>query len=72
MDRGSARRNAATYTQGNTDTEKTHTDIHASSGFRTHDPIVWALDRAATVIGQITNCIRKKCYKSNEVIQISY
>jgi hypothetical protein len=28
-----------------------HTDIHALSGIRTHDPSVRALDRAATVIG---------------------
>jgi hypothetical protein len=34
-----------------------HTDIHASSGIRSHDPSVWAgeelhaLDWAATVIG---------------------
>jgi hypothetical protein len=35
--RGSARRKAATYTQGNTNTEKTHTDIYPYSGIRTHD-----------------------------------
>jgi hypothetical protein len=40
LDRGSARRKAATYTQNNTDAEWTHTDIHASSGIRAHDPSV--------------------------------
>jgi hypothetical protein len=38
LDGGSARRKAATYTQNKTNTEKTHTDIHASSGIGTHDP----------------------------------
>jgi hypothetical protein len=42
FDGGSARRKAATYTQNNTNTEQTHTDIHASSGIRTHDPSVRA------------------------------
>jgi hypothetical protein len=56
LDWGSARRKAATYTQNNTNTEKTHRDMHASSGIRTHDPsvlakTVYALDRTATVIG---------------------
>jgi hypothetical protein len=37
---GSAGRKAATYIQNNTNKEQTHTDIHASSGIRTHDPIV--------------------------------
>jgi hypothetical protein len=37
MDGGSARRKATTYTQGNTDTEQTHTNIHACSAVRTHD-----------------------------------
>jgi hypothetical protein len=32
-------RKAATYT-GQQDTEETRTDIHASSGIRTHDPSV--------------------------------
>jgi hypothetical protein len=36
--RGSARRKAATYTQN----KRTHTDIHALSGIRTHDPSVRA------------------------------
>jgi hypothetical protein len=39
---GSASRKAATYTQNNTNTEYMQTDIHASSGIRTHDPSVWA------------------------------
>jgi hypothetical protein len=29
-----------------------HTDIHAMSGIRTHNPSIRALDRAATVIAQ--------------------
>jgi hypothetical protein len=40
MDEGSAGRNAATYTQIRTNTEQTHTYIHASSGIGTHDPSV--------------------------------
>jgi hypothetical protein len=53
---------ASTYTQDNTNTEYTHTDIHASSGIRTHDPnverakTIHALDGAATVIGKFTLC----------------
>jgi hypothetical protein len=50
----------AAYTQNNTNTEKLHTDIHAMSGIRTHDPVVqagedgsYALNRAAaTVVGE--------------------
>jgi hypothetical protein len=42
LDGGSARRKAATYTVESTNTEYTNTDIHASSGIRTHDPSVWA------------------------------
>jgi hypothetical protein len=33
---------AATYTQDNTNTEQTDTNIHASSGIRTHDLSVGA------------------------------
>jgi hypothetical protein len=40
MDRGSARRKAGTYTQDNTNTEKTHTNIHALSGIWAHDPSI--------------------------------
>jgi hypothetical protein len=40
--KGSARRKAATYTQDITTTEYTHTDIHASSGIRNHEPSVRA------------------------------
>jgi hypothetical protein len=39
---GSARRKTATCTQDSTDIEYTHTDIHASSGIRTHNPSVLA------------------------------
>jgi hypothetical protein len=40
------------YLHTTTQIEETHTDIHASSGIRTHDPSVWAgEDREATVIG---------------------
>jgi hypothetical protein len=42
LDGGSARRKAPTYTQNNTSTELTHTDIDALSGIRTHDPSVRA------------------------------
>jgi hypothetical protein len=44
FDGGSARRKAATYTQKNTNTEYTRTDIHVSSGIRTHDPSVTAAE----------------------------
>jgi hypothetical protein len=58
-------RKAATYTQNKTNMEETHTDIHALSGIRTHDPTVRAgedgsnLDCAATIIGWIcmSTCI---------------
>jgi hypothetical protein len=41
LDGVSARRKAATYTQGSTNSINAHnTDIHASSGIRTHDPSV--------------------------------
>jgi hypothetical protein len=59
LERGSAHRKAATYTQNNTNTEWTHTDIHASSGIRTHGPVfervkmVHNSDIAPTVIGYI-------------------
>jgi hypothetical protein len=42
LDGGSARRKAATYTQDNTNRIIAHTNIHASSGIRTHDPSVRA------------------------------
>jgi hypothetical protein len=38
---GPARHKASTYTQYTTN-RKTHTDIYASSGIRTHDLNVWA------------------------------
>jgi hypothetical protein len=41
LDGGSARRKAATYTEVHKQT-KTHTDIRALSGIRTHDPRVQA------------------------------
>jgi hypothetical protein len=42
LDRGSARRKVATHAQNNINTEQTHTDIHALSGIRAHDPSVGA------------------------------
>jgi hypothetical protein len=47
LDGGSARRKAATYTQNNT-----HTDIHAFSGIRTHDPSVR--------VGEGSSCLRPR------------
>jgi hypothetical protein len=38
--RRSACLKAAIYTQDNTYTEQVHTDMHASSGIRAHDPSV--------------------------------
>jgi hypothetical protein len=40
FDGGSARRKDATCTQDNTNTGKTNTDIHISSGILTHNPSV--------------------------------
>jgi hypothetical protein len=58
----SARRNATTYTQNKTKAEKTHTDIHASSGIRNQGPSVKAgedgsylKNHAVTVIGRSCN-----------------
>jgi hypothetical protein len=52
LDGGSARSKAATYTQNNTNTEQTHTDIHAASGIGTHDPRVPA--------GEDGSCLRPR------------
>jgi hypothetical protein len=40
-------RKAATYTQKNTNTVKTLTDIHVLSGIRTHDPSVRACENGS-------------------------
>jgi hypothetical protein len=40
------------YTHDNTNTEQTHTDIHDSSGVRTHDASVWA--------GEDSSCLRPR------------
>jgi hypothetical protein len=50
LDGGSAHRKATTCAEDSTNTEKTHTDIHASSGIWTHDPSVWA--------GEDSSCLR--------------
>jgi hypothetical protein len=52
LDGGSGRRKAATYTENNTNTEWTNTDIHAWSGIRTHDPSVRA--------GEDGSCVRPR------------
>jgi hypothetical protein len=52
LDGGSARLKASPYTQNNTNTEYTHTDIHASTGIRTHDPSVRA--------GEDCSCLRPR------------
>jgi hypothetical protein len=44
LDRGSARRKAATYTQGKKHRKNAYTDIHAFSGIRTHDPRFRAIE----------------------------
>jgi hypothetical protein len=46
---GSARREAATYTQDNKNTELTQPDIHALSGIRTHDPSVRASEGSSSL-----------------------
>jgi hypothetical protein len=56
MDGGSARRKAATYTN----TEYTQTDIHASSGIRTHSPSVWAGEDISCLRPHGLDFIRKK------------
>jgi hypothetical protein len=52
LDGGSAHRKDATCTQ-NTNAES-HTDIHASSVIRTHDPRVWA--------GEDGSCLRQRSH----------
>jgi hypothetical protein len=54
LDRGSARRKAATCTQGRTNSEWTHTDIHALSGTWTHYPSVRA--------SESSSCLRPRGY----------
>jgi hypothetical protein len=54
---------AATHTQDNTNTKYTYTDIHDSSGLRTHDPSAGG--------GEDCSCLRprgqcdQRCYDSN-------
>jgi hypothetical protein len=69
MDEWSARRQASTYTLNSRNTEQTHTNILASSGFEPtttafeRTKTVHASDRAATVIGlQIINIIFSSTY----------
>jgi hypothetical protein len=50
LDGGPARRKVATYTQNNTNTELTPTDIHALSGIRTHDSSVQADNDSSCLI----------------------
>jgi hypothetical protein len=52
LDRGSARRKAATYIKGNTITEWTHTNIYASSVIRIHDLVVGT--------GDDSSCLRPR------------
>jgi hypothetical protein len=49
-------------TQGNTNSEETKTDINASIGVRTHDPIVRALGRTATLIGGFVTNLLTLCF----------
>jgi hypothetical protein len=57
-------RKAATFTQDNTNTEETQTDIHASSGIRTHDSNVWA--------AQEILCLRSRshCDQHNAIYKV--
>jgi hypothetical protein len=59
LDGGSARRKAATYTQNNANTEKTHTDIHALSGIRTHDSSVRAVEDSSSCLRPRGHCDRR-------------
>jgi hypothetical protein len=52
---GSARRKASTYTQNNTNTKLTHTDIHTLSGIRTHGPNVRASE-GSSCLGLCGQC----------------
>jgi hypothetical protein len=52
LDGGSDRRKAATYPQDNTNTEQKQTNIHASSGIRTHDLSAGA--------GEDSSCLRSR------------
>jgi hypothetical protein len=57
---GSAGRKAATYTQNNTNTEQTHTDIHASSEIRIHDRRVRTGDDGSCLRSR-GHCDRLRC-----------
>jgi hypothetical protein len=50
MGRESGHGKASIYIQDNINAEQTHTDIHAMSGIRTHDPNVLA--------GEHSSCLR--------------
>jgi hypothetical protein len=47
------------HTQDSINTEQTHTDIHASSGIRTHDPSVSA--------GEVISCLRPRCHSDRRM-----
>jgi hypothetical protein len=55
LDEVSSRRKASTYTQNNTNTEKIHTDIHASIEIRTYNPTVRA--------SEDSSCLRPLGYR---------
>jgi hypothetical protein len=79
LDGLSARRKAATPTQDSTNTEQTHTNIHASIGIRTKEipvfeqaKIVQALDRAAAVVtGVLALCPSNFYFRQLSTMRLS-
>jgi hypothetical protein len=60
LDGGPARRKAATYTEDNKKELNAHTDIHALSGIRTHDPNVRA--------SEDSSCLRPRDHRSRPTL----
>jgi hypothetical protein len=69
LGQGSAHRKAPTYSQNNTNTEKTHTDIQALSGIRTDDLSVRAGENGSC-FGPLGHCDR--LCKSLQIIFIIF
>jgi hypothetical protein len=61
LDGGSARRKPATYTQDSTNTEQKHTDIHALSGIRTHNP--------SFRTSEVSSCLRLRGHCDRQLYQ---
>jgi hypothetical protein len=62
---GSARRNAATYTEDNKNTEQKQTNIHVLSGIRIHDPSVRGSENSS-FLRPCGHCDRPTIFMPNE------